>query len=92
MTEPFEPWAAVLPVVDTFEELGIPYYVGGSLASSYSGVARATQDADLVADLDPRHAGPMMAALQDRYYYFIGHYKSLDTATPSNVEPVGANR
>ena len=37
---------AVLPVVHTLERLGVPYYVGGSLASSAHGVVRATVDAD----------------------------------------------
>jgi hypothetical protein len=68
MTEPFEPWTAVLPVVDVLEILDVPYYVSGSLASSYSGIARATQDADLVADLSSRHVAPFISALQDRYY------------------------
>lgn len=68
MTEPFEPWAAVLPIVDVLEALDVGYYVGGSLASSHCGVARATQDADLVADLAPGHATPFIDALQDRYY------------------------
>jgi len=40
-------------VTDALERLGIPYLVGGSLASSLHGTPRATQDADLVVDLKP---------------------------------------
>jgi len=37
--------------------MGIPYFVGGSLASSVHEVARATLDADIIARLEPEQAG-----------------------------------
>ena len=37
------------PVVEALVSLEVPYYVGGSIASSITGVAQATLDADLVA-------------------------------------------
>ena len=46
--------AAVRPVVKAFEEFGIQYYIGGSVASSAYGVARATLDVDVVADIGAR--------------------------------------
>jgi hypothetical protein len=61
-------WQALLPVVEALETLGVPYQVGGSVASSFLGVSRATQDADIAADLRPRHAAPFAAALQGAYY------------------------
>lgn len=61
-------WAALLPVVDALESLGVRYHIGGSVASSFAGIARATQDADLVADLRPEHAAPLAQALQGTYY------------------------
>jgi hypothetical protein len=61
-------WPALLPVVDALEALDVPYHVGGSIASSFVGIARATQDADLVADLRPPHAAPFVQALGARYY------------------------
>lgn len=61
-------WAALLPVIDALESLGVPYHIGGSVASSFAGVARATQDADLVADLRPEHAAPLAQSLQGTYY------------------------
>lgn len=36
----------VLRLADTFEELAIPYAIGGAVATSYWGVPRTTQDAD----------------------------------------------
>ena len=51
-----EPILVVARLVQALDALGVPYLVGGSLASSVYGVPRATQDVDLVADLDARHA------------------------------------
>ncbi len=68
MTDQPELWAAVLPVVEALETLDVPYYIGGSVASSFTGVARATQDADLVAGLRIAHALPLIEALRERYY------------------------
>lgn len=42
---------ATVAVLDALEALGIPYLVVGSFASNFYGVARATQDADLVVHL-----------------------------------------
>jgi len=46
-----EPLAVTSQVVKVLESLDIPYFVGGSLASAFHGVPRATMDADLVADM-----------------------------------------
>jgi len=43
-------------VVAAFDELGIEYLVGGSIASSLFGEPRQTADADLLARLFGRHA------------------------------------
>ena len=61
------PLEALSPVIEAFNRLGVPYYLGGSLASSLYGVARTTLDADLVADLSLRHVLPLVAALQAAY-------------------------
>ena len=63
-----ELWDALLPVVEALETLGVPYYVGGSVASSVTGVARATLDVDLVAALSLEHAESLTAALSQDYY------------------------
>jgi hypothetical protein len=51
-SSPDDLWRAVLPVVEALEGLDVPYYIGGSVASSYVGVSRTTMDADLVAALE----------------------------------------
>ncbi|OQY01380.1 MAG: hypothetical protein B6I22_14525 [Desulfobacteraceae bacterium 4572_123] len=38
---------AVQPVIQAFEKLSIPYYIGGSIASSVYGMARATIKIDV---------------------------------------------
>jgi hypothetical protein len=56
------------PVVEALEALGVAYQVGGSVASSALGVARATLDVDLVADLRAEHVARLCAALDATYY------------------------
>jgi hypothetical protein len=63
-----EPIAVTLQVVKILEQLGIPYAIGGSLASATHGVIRSTLDADIVADLRFEHAKPLAIALKDNFY------------------------
>jgi hypothetical protein len=67
MTTP-ELWAALDPVLRVLRELGVRHYVGGSIASSAHGVARASIDADVVAELAQPHQRAFVAALRDAYY------------------------
>lgn len=57
-----------LLVTQTLEQLGIPYAVGGSLASSLHGIMRATLDVDIVADMKLEHVEPLVAALSKEFY------------------------
>lgn len=59
---------ATLAVARVLDQLGVPYLVGGSLASSFHGIPRSTQDADLVADLRPEHVAPLVAVLSATFY------------------------
>jgi hypothetical protein len=67
MTAP-ELRAALDPVLQALRELGVRHYVGGSIASSAHGVARASIDADVVAELRLEHEAPLVASLRDAYY------------------------
>lgn len=60
--------AVTLVVTDALDALGVPYVIGGSMASALHGVMRATMDADLVADLRPEHVAPLAQALGDAFY------------------------
>ncbi len=55
-------------LIAVFAQLGISYRVGGSLASSVHGIARATMDADLVANIEEKHVTAFTNALKANYY------------------------
>jgi hypothetical protein len=63
-----DPVAVVLAVTDVLDRLGVRYFLGGSLAGAVHGVVRATADADLVADLEPRAVAPLVAALAAEFH------------------------
>jgi hypothetical protein len=63
-----EPLLVVARIVQAFDELGIQYLVGGSLASSVYGVPRATQGVDLVADLKLSDADRLQQLLSGEFY------------------------
>jgi hypothetical protein len=67
MTSP-ELRAALDPVLAALRALGVRHYVGGSIASSAHGVARAGIDADVVAELHAEHQAGLVAALRGAYY------------------------
>ena len=60
--------AALRPVLQVLGSLGVRHFVGGSIASSAHGVARASVDGDIVAELGPGHIAPLVDALRDTYY------------------------
>jgi len=51
-----------------FEELGIVYLVGGSVASIRYGEIRSTNDVDFVAELRPQHAEQIVLKLEGSWY------------------------
>ena len=63
-----EPVEVTLKVTDEFEKLGVPYVIGGSLASTLHGMVRTTQDSDIVAQMRVEHVQPFVSALQDEFY------------------------
>ena len=60
--------AALNPVIDAFEALGIVYCVGGSVGSSVYGIPRTTVDIDLVADIQKAKINPLCKLLRETYY------------------------
>lgn len=63
-----EPIEVTLKVTAVFEKLGIPYLIGGSLASALYGMVRTTQDADIVAEMRQEHVRPFVSTLQSEFY------------------------
>lgn len=63
-----EPIEVTLKVTGIFEQLGVPYVIGGSLASTLYGMVRTTQDSDIVAEMRREHLQPFVSALQAEFY------------------------
>jgi len=59
---------ALEPVIKAFKKLSIPYYIGGSVASSAYGIARATLDVDLASCLKTQHVHSLVETLEPDYY------------------------
>lgn len=60
--------AVTLRVTSALEDMGVPYAIAGSLASSLRGVPRASVDGDLVADLREGHVDALVARLSPDFY------------------------
>ena len=67
-----EPFLVVARLARTFEDLAIRYVVGGSLASSLYGIPRATQDVDLVAEIELPHVEALTNSLAGEFYVDAG--------------------
>jgi hypothetical protein len=63
-----DPIQVTLKVTQAFEQLGINYLVGGSLASAIYGVGRGTLDSDIVAEIKPEQIQPLVEALKAEFY------------------------
>lgn len=55
-------------IARVFENLEIPYAVGGSVASSLHGFPRSTMDIDLVAELRLNDLDAFVAAIEQDFY------------------------
>lgn len=63
-----DPVAVAVIVGRQLETLGVPYVVGGSLASSLHGEPRSTNDVDIVADVDQATARLFVESLGGDFY------------------------
>jgi hypothetical protein len=63
-----EPIEVILIVVRIFNGQGISYFISGSLATAVHGIARATMDVDIVADVPLERIEPLVKALGDNFY------------------------
>jgi len=57
---------ALTPLVEAFDRLGITYYIGGSVSSSLHGLARQSQDVDVIADVRPDQVHTLVQAHETR--------------------------
>jgi hypothetical protein len=63
-----EPIVVTAKVTSVLEKLAVPYFIGGSLASTLYGMVRTTQDSDIITELRSEHLQPFVNALQDEFY------------------------
>jgi hypothetical protein len=63
-----EPIEVTLRVTGVLEKLGIPYLIGGSLASTLHGMIRTTQDSDIITQMQMEHIQPFVSSLQDEFF------------------------
>lgn len=68
--------SALRPLARVLDSLGVRYYLGGSVASSAHGIARASLDADVVVALEPAQVDTLIAELQDDYYIPVNRLRS----------------
>lgn len=65
MTPPADP---LLQALTLLERLGIPYMLGGSIASSVHGQPRATQDVDVIAPVAEKDVAAIVSGLEAQFY------------------------
>jgi len=63
-----DPVLVITLLSKALDGLGIAHFIGGSVASSTFGIPRATQDADIVADLCAHDVPPLVGALKEEFY------------------------
>lgn len=77
----------LLSFTETLDKLRIPFFIGGSLASSLWGKERFTQDADLILAIGPEDAERLIAEVQRPWVLSV---QSLRDAVESKEEFAGA--
>jgi hypothetical protein len=60
--------AALRPVVAALNQLGLRYYVGGSVASSFHGAARSTMDVDIVCEFSAEKVSAFVSRFGEDFY------------------------
>jgi len=63
-----EPISVTILVTQVFKKLNIPYFIGGSIASTIYGMVRTTQDIDMVADMQLQHVQNFIASLRNDFF------------------------
>ena len=63
-----DPIAVAFQVAAALQACGIPYVVGGSLASSFSGEPRSTLDVDMLVAITPAEIPRLLEALGEQFH------------------------
>jgi hypothetical protein len=81
--QPIDLLAVMLPARRALEDLHLPYYLGGSIASSLHGMQQLVQDIDLVVDLDDQVLPSLFAVLRQHYLFNGGEAREAVRARTS---------
>lgn len=68
LSMPTGPIEIMTTVASIFNDLGIEYVIGGSMASAYYGISRSTLDVDFVADVQPEHISSLVELFGRDFY------------------------
>lgn len=63
-----DPFLALKLIIEAFEQLGVPYYVGGAFAASIYGEPRSTIELDITASLEEEQVPSFVESLHGQYY------------------------
>jgi hypothetical protein len=67
--QPVDLLTVIWGIAHIFDAFSIPWYLGGSLASSLSGMQQLAQDIDLVVDLPSLHLPALIPLLKEHYIF-----------------------
>lgn len=82
----FEKREVVLKVIAVLDQLKITYLIAGSFASAMYGLARTTNDADLVAEIKADQVTDLFRALEPDFYVNEGSiHRAVDSGRHFNV-------
>src|SRR6266566_5748327 len=81
--QPIDLLAVMHPARRALEDLHLPYYLGGSIASSLYGMQQLAQDIDLVVDLDEQTLPSLFAVLRQHYLFNEGEARKAVRARTS---------
>jgi len=81
--QPTELLAVMHPAWRALEDLHLPYYLGGSIASSLHGMQQLAQDIDLVVDLGEQAFPSLFAVLRQHYLFNEGEVRKAVRARTS---------
>jgi hypothetical protein len=77
---------ALNSLIHAFDQLGIFYYIGGSVSSSLHGIPRRTQDVDVIAAIQLHQVHPLVQLLQNEYYVDEQAFKdAVERSFPYNI-------
>lgn len=82
-----QPTDLLAHVIHTFERLGVEYAIVGSVASSFYGETRLTNDVDVIAEMTLKHLPALLRAFPAEQFYFSEEAarRAVETSAQFNI-------